>query len=190
MGLYVSTDNGCVHCRQRVLKFNSVTCLGMYENSLRTAILSAKWSYSAVGMQALAELLMVRSGDELRALQPDIIIPIPQSWQTRIVRRFNAAERIATVLSGHLMIPCDQHVLCRRRGTRPQKRVAVQRRFDNQRGAFRVQDVHVIQGAKVLLVDDVLTTGATCSEAARMLKQNGAKSCDVAVIARVLDHSA
>ena len=42
----------------------------------------------------------------------------------------------------------------------------------------------------MLLVDDVLTTGATCSEAARMLKQNGAKSCDVAVIARVLDHSA
>ena len=58
------------------------------------------------------------------------------------------------------------------------------RRFENVQGAFRVRRPGAVQGARVLLVDDVLTTGATCSEAAKMLKEAGAAMVAVAVVAR------
>jgi len=58
------------------------------------------------------------------------------------------------------------------------------RRFRNMRGAFRVRRPNLVHGARVLLVDDVLTTGATCSEASKMLKQAGAAMVAVAVVAR------
>ena len=87
-------------------------------------------------------------------------------------------------------MPCDYHILSRRRNTRPQKRVPVEQRFQNQREAFRVRSGHVLEGKTVLIVDDVMTTGATCSEAARVLREHGAAECHVAILARVLDNSA
>ena len=75
-------------------------------------------------------------------------------------------------------------ILVRRRNTLPQASLAPSRRFENVRGAFRVRRPETVKGARVLLVDDVLTTGATCSEAANVLKQAGVAMVAVAVIAR------
>ena len=63
-------------------------------------------------------------------------------------------------------------------------------RFENQKRSYSIRDAAVIRGERILIVDDVLTTGATCSEVAAVLLQAGAVECHVAVIARVLDHSA
>lgn len=190
VGPYSSVSTDCVHCRRRHLRFTSTVCLGMYEGRLRTALLAAKWSYSRAPAQALSELFWNSQSDDLRALQPDLVIPIPQSWQQRCVRYFNPAWIIADTLARGLSVTCDVHILRRRRRTRPQKRVSVNQRFENQRDAFRLRDRHLVRGKSVLLVDDVLTTGATCSEATRLLKAAGARICHVAVIGRVLDHSA
>jgi predicted amidophosphoribosyltransferase len=81
-------------------------------------------------------------------------------------------------------------LLYRQRQTRAQKRVPVSQRFGNQADAFSLQDMHVVDGERILLVDDVLTTGATCSEATKLLRQHGAEECHVAVLGRVLDSSA
>jgi len=75
-------------------------------------------------------------------------------------------------------------VLVRCRNTLPQASLAPSRRFENVRGAFHVRRPGAVRGARVLLVDDVLTTGATCSEAAKMLKEAGAAMVAVAVVAR------
>ncbi|MDG1898018.1 MAG: phosphoribosyltransferase family protein [Fuerstiella sp.] len=159
----------------------------MYNDALRKAVLSAKWSYSSAGTASLADLLFQFRHEELRNYDADLVIPVPQSWAVRLRRRFNPASVIAAVLATGLGVRADEHILRRRRMTRPQKRVSVQRRFDNQKNSFGVRDGHVVHGKRVLLVDDVVTTGATCSEAARTLKQHGVKSCRVAVLARVLD---
>nr|AGC72063.1 hypothetical protein [uncultured bacterium A1Q1_fos_291] len=63
-------------------------------------------------------------------------------------------------------------------------------RYENQSGALAVTHPSSVRGKRILIVDDVLTTGATCAEAARVLRDAGARSCTVAVLARVLDHSA
>ncbi|MEZ6060244.1 MAG: phosphoribosyltransferase family protein [Planctomycetaceae bacterium] len=190
VGAFAKTHDGCRHCRGRTLRFRSVTCLGMYEAALRKAILHAKWSFSTVGVRTLAGLLADARRDEFSTLKMDLILPIPQSWQGRLLRHFNPAHSIADELGRTLRVPADRHVLRRRRNPRPQKRVPVLQRFENQHGSFRVQNDNHLRGATVLLVDDVLTTGATCSEATRVLKQHGAKQVHVAVLARVLDHSA
>jgi ComF family protein len=161
----------------------------MYDDALRKAVLSAKWSFSTAETATLSDLLFNVRHEELCDYGADLVIPIPQSWQVRLRRRFNPASVIAQVLARGLGVRADEHILRRRRNTRPQKRVPVQRRFHNQKNSFRVRDGHVVDGRRILLVDDVVTTGATCSEAARTLRQHGAKSCRVAVLARVLDGS-
>lgn len=190
IGLYSVSENGCTHCRQRNLRFESVTCLGMYEGPIRQAILAAKWSFSAVPIRSLGRLLANERRDELALLKVDRVIPIPQHWRQRVFRHFNPAWIVAEEIAAALQVPCDSHVLYRQRQTRAQKRVPVSQRFGNQSDAFALQDVHVIDGERILLVDDVLTTGATCSEATKLLRQNGAAECHVAVLARVLDSSA
>lgn len=188
VGPHVSTADGCVHCRRVPIRFDSVVCLGMYNEPMRNAVLSAKWSWSSVAIESLGILLERRQRDRLASFQPDLIIPIPQNLKARMTRHFNPAEMIALVLSRALEIPVDLHILRRKRTTRPQKRVSVMERFRNQRNSFRIRDTHLVKGKRILLVDDVLTTGATCSEAARVLKAHGALACHVAAIARVLQN--
>jgi len=190
VGPWSATQSGCVHCRGRKLHFRSAVCLGMYSDQLRQALLSAKWSFSSVQIQSLARLLAQQSALQLQQLQIDRIVPIPQHWRQRLFRHFNPAWLIAAELSAALHAPCDIHILRKSRRTRPQKRVSVTQRFDNQKQSCSVRDAHVIRNQRILIVDDVLTTGATCSEAAKMLLKAGAAECHVAVIARVLDHSA
>lgn len=189
VGPFARTKQGCVHCRNRRLRFDSAICLGMYDDTMRRAIVSSKWSHSAAGMKALGRLLAKQQHRNLEDLKIDIIVPIPQPWPTRLTRSFNSATVIAEELSRLTGSRVDYHLLRRTRKTRPQKRVAVHRRFENQKGAFRVQNVKTFAGKRVLLVDDVLTTGATCSEASRMFKTHKAQAVHVAVIARVLDNS-
>ncbi len=78
----------------------------------------------------------------------------------------------------------NRRVLVRHKRTKTQAELAPSLRFANVRGAFRVRRPDAVRGARVLLVDDVLTTGATCSEAARTLKRAGAAWVAVAVVAR------
>ncbi len=189
-GPFSKSDGGCVHCRKKSLAFDSVVCLGMYRGKLKQAMLGAKWSFSSVNMESLADLLWEHQGDRLRELRFDRIIPMPQHWQQRMLRHFNPAWVIAELLSRRLGICCDPHILRRARRTRPQKRVSVNQRFANQKNAFCLRDAEWIRGRRILIVDDVLTTGATCSEAARLLKSHGASACHASVIGRVLDHSA
>lgn len=190
IGPYAKSGKGCVHCRKRSLRFKSVVCLGMYHGSLKKALLSAKWSFSAVRMRSLGALLATNRSAELNAGAFDRIVPIPQHWRQRLVRNFNPAWIIAYELASRLNIDCDVHLLKRTSRTRPQKRMSAKQRFENQCGTFAVAHPPAVRGQRILIVDDVLTTGATCSEAAKVLKAAGAKSCTVAVLARVLDHSA
>ena len=190
VGPYSFTAVGCVQCRGRALRFTSVHWLGMYIDPLRRALLSAKWSFSAVPIRSLARLFAQTRLSQLQALQVDLVLPIPQHWQQRLVRHFNPAWIIAEELARALSIPCNPHVLRKSRRSRPQKRVSLARRAENQQNSFAISNSEDIAGRRVLLVDDVLTTGATCSEAARMLLRAGATDCHVAVLARVLDHSA
>lgn len=186
-GPFAKSDDGCRQCRGKGLRFDSVTCLGMYESHLKTAILGAKWAYSAVRINSLGRLLASARRTELATLNVEVILPIPDHWRRRIWKRFNAAGLIAFEVAAGLGVRCEWRDLARARPTRQQKRVAHSHRFENQRGSFRLMNAAAYRGRRVLLVDDVVTTGATCSEASRLLKEAGCLEVHVAALARVSD---
>ena len=148
IGLYAVSDKGCTHCRNRTLRFESVTCLGMYEGLLRKAVLSAKWSFSAVRMQSLAKLLARERAEELSSLNVDRVVPIPQHWRQRLLRSFNPSWIIAERVAATLKVPFDSQLLQRCRMTRSQKRVAVSQKVCEPGGLVSIAESGLRQEVK------------------------------------------
>jgi ComF family protein len=178
----------CESCRHAALSFDSVIPLGGYHARLREAVLRMKRPQHDALSLAIGRLLVDRRRERLAAVGADMIVPIPMFWGRRLRRGQNCPELLASCLAKSLGAPVQAAILARRRNTAPQAGLAPQRRFENVQGAFRVRRPDAVKGARVLLVDDVLTTGATCSEAAKMLKQAGAAMVAVAVVARAQGH--
>lgn len=133
---------------------------------------------------AMGRLLALRRRSQLAGLRADLIVPVPMFWSRRLGRGTNSPDIMAGALGRCLGMPLGRRVLSRRRNTLPQASLSPKERFQNVRGAFRARAGYRLDGLRVLLVDDILTTGATCSEAAKMLKQAGATMVAAAVIAR------
>jgi ComF family protein len=178
-------ETQCPACRGTRFSFDAVVPLGSYGGVLREAVLKMKRASGEPLSGAAGELLLRRRGGRIASLGPDMVIPIPMHWQRRWVRRTNSPDLLADRLAKSLCIPLLDRALRRCRNTLPQKDLPPRDRFENVRDAFRVAARSDLRGAGVLLVDDVLTTGATCNEAARLLKNTcGAKMVFVAILAR------
>lgn len=178
----------CAHCRDEKLWFDRALALGEYEGLLRDQILAMKTDRSERLAGAVGHLMVARLGDELRALQPDAIVPVPMHAWRRLARGTNPPAALAMTLGRMLDLPTFSRLLMRRRNSQPQVGLTRPARFRNIRGEMQVRKSYSIEAPHVLLVDDTLTTGATCSEAARMLKRAGAAKVTVVVAARTLSY--
>lgn len=116
----------------------------------------------------------------------DALVPIPLSLQNLIGREFNQAELIAARLAASVKIPVQTHLLRKRRHVSAQSQLFQKERETNPIGVFEAGEIKKITGKSFLLVDDVITTGATAEEAARTLKQHGAKRVDLFALAQTL----
>jgi ComF family protein len=131
--------------------------------------------------------MMVRAGAELLA-DADVIVPVPLHRWRLWWRRFNQAMALAKVVSCESCVPCDPFLLARVKRTRRQVGLTKAQRQDNLQGAFRVptEAKAKLKDKRVLLVDDVLTTGSTANAASRALLRGGAASVDILAFARVV----
>jgi ComF family protein len=131
--------------------------------------------------------MMVRAGTELLQ-EADVIVPVPLHRWRLWRRRFNQAMALAGAVSAESGVACDPFLLARVKRTRRQVGLTKAQRQENLQGAFRVpQDAKArLKGKRVLLVDDVLTTGSTANAASRALLRGGAASVDVLAFARVV----
>jgi ComF family protein len=180
-----SLDLGrCQACRTTTLRFDSVTPLGGYHGDLRQAVLLMKSTEHDPLSIVMGRLLAERRREQLAEARADMIVPIPMFWGHWLLRGKNNPDVLAACVAAPLGVPLNRRVLVRHKRTKTQAQLAPSLRFANVRGAFRVPRPDAVRGARVLLVDDVLTTGATCSEAARTLKRAGAAWVAVAVVAR------
>jgi len=127
-------------------------------------------------------------GDELplSADDYDIVIPVPLHWRRLWWRGFNQAALLAAEVAHRLNLPLDTTAMSRRRFAPPQTAQHHDERIRNVRRAFTVTRPEHVRSRRVLLVDDVMTTGATVDECARALTAAGAASVDVFTLARVL----
>jgi ComF family protein len=187
-GAGVSADEpaprSCGLCEGRRLAFDAAVSLGDYRSELGRAVLKMKRPNGDMLSAALGRLLCLRRAADLAAYRPGVVVPIPMFWIRRLLRGTNSPDILAECVARHLQVPLAQPMLVRCRNTSPQRALAPRERFANVRGAFRLRAGYALEGLRVLLVDDILTTGATASEIARLLKRAGASWVAVAVLAR------
>jgi ComF family protein len=185
VGPFSVIDGRCAHCRDTPHPFDAALRLGSYDPEdgiLRRAILRLKRPAGEGLAELLGEYWADRDAGRFRAAGVEVVLPVPLHWWRRMWRGYNQSAAIARGLADRLGLPCRRRWLRRVRNTPTQQgRTAAERR-SNVRGAFRATPD--VAGRGVLLVDDVMTTGATAGEAARALKQAGAKRVVVAVLGR------
>ena len=174
-------EGRCALCRAGARDFEAAYCFGFYEGALRDLVHLLKYD----GMKPLAGPL----GDLLSRALPlddrfDAVVAMPLHWRRRFERGFNQAALLAKTVARRRGIRLLSPVR-RIRATRTQTGLTHAQRRDNVRGAFRASRGRKLEGLRVLLVDDVMTTGATASACAAALKRAGAKTVTLLTLARV-----
>jgi predicted amidophosphoribosyltransferase len=120
------------------------------------------------------------------ASEIDLIVPVPSHWWRRLIRKVSTAEVLAETVANELHIPWTQQLVRRTRYTPKQGMLRAADRKHNVQGAFVAKLPSRWRNARILLIDDVLTSGSTASEVSRALLQAGAKEVMVGAIARAL----
>lgn len=186
VGPYIDTTSGCVHCRDDRFAFRRATSLGVYARELRLACRRMKRS----GQEPLAAVLGRFLGEQVAEVfadsPPEVVLPVPQHWWSRAVRGHNPAETLGRAVARRLGVEFHPHLLVKTRRTPPQSRLSPTGRRGNLRDVFAVRGGKRLRGRRVLLVDDVLTTGTTANRIARLLRSADAETIMVAVVARGL----
>jgi ComF family protein len=181
----------CQLCRRAAPRFRKAVAYGAYEGPLRDLLHVFK--YQRVRSAApLLSSLMNRAVAGGGITGPLLLIPVPLAAEKGRARGFNQAEDIATSfarLQPSKGIQLDTKSLVRTRETVSQTGLTRHQRQANLRGAFAVSDPVRIQGRRILLVDDVMTTGATAGECSRVLLRAGASDVFVATVARATRES-
>lgn len=157
-----------------------------YEAAARRLVHRLKYG-DRMELARLMAGMMVRAGRDLFP-DADLVVPVPLHARRLLSRRFNQAALLGTRLSALIGLPCALSVLERRKATHTQVGLSRAQRAANLQGAFHVaaQRRATVEGRRILLVDDVLTTGATANACARALLRAGARDVDVLVFARVV----
>ena len=157
-----------------------------YRDSGRRMVLGLKHSDRLDLVRPMASWMAARgavlkSGDK-------VLVPVPLHWTRLLMRRFNQAALLAREVARIWGCDTVPDALIRTRRTRPQERMTKAERLENQAGAIRVNPARAtrVAGSSVVLVDDVMTSGATLSVAARALKDAGAERVCVLTLARVV----
>lgn len=187
VGPWSPADANCADCERRPPSFRRAIAIGTYDPPVRELCLALKSVRKAWLGRRLAELLIDVKGPELIeiAAKARFIAPVPLHWSRRLHRGYNQAEALALGLGKKLgLLPLPDGALTRVQRTPKLAFLSRTEREDVLRGAFRCRPFPELTRASVLLVDDIMTTGATCNSAARALKAAGAAECFVAVIAR------
>lgn len=164
----------CGDCKKRVHIFDSGIGVFAYNEAVRKSIYEFKYRDMKVYSKFYGEKMAAHAMSYINHWKPDVIIPVPISKKKYLKRGYNQAELIAKELAVNCGIPMDNKVLYRIKDTKPQKEVSREVRRKNLENAFIIGG-NVVKYRKVILVDDIYTTGSTIDECAKTLKQAGVK---------------
>lgn len=179
-GRHINIDSGmskiCPECESKVIHFDRAFSPCIYEGLVKELIHKFKYGqrddYGRILSRLLVEFIKEYNLPPIEHF--DMLIPIPLHKQRLREREFNQSEILARYLSEEFPLQVSSDILLRNRNTVTQTGLTQDERCKNVENSFSVENVQKLKGKMVILIDDVLTTGATCSEAARVLKENGA----------------
>jgi ComF family protein len=166
--------------------YNRARAAVSYDETARTMVQAFKYG-DRLDLAPIMGHWMALAGRELLA-EADGLVPVPLHWRRLWSRRFNQAAALAKIISQQSGVSIAFHALKRVRATRQQVGLTQAERATNVQGAFRVsQEGRVnVRGKRLMLIDDVLTSGATLDTCARVLLRAGAANVDALVFARVV----
>lgn len=176
----------CTNCREMELHFASARSAVVAHGLVLDVVHRYKYSRALWFEPFLADLLIRQAKPVLEREKWDLIVPVPLHSLKKREREFNQAERLAEQLSHATKIPVDADLLERVEFTRTQTTLTRPQRAANVRNAFRLRRKTRLNGQKIILLDDVLTTGATTSACAKVLQKAGAGEICVWTVARGL----
>ncbi len=174
----------CNYCRGVRLRMDRTLAVGEYEGLLKSMIVRLKDDRSGVMGRTALELAWAQLGPTLKKLHIDVVTAVPMHAWRRWQRGVNPPRRLAEHLARRLHVPAAGAMMALTRNVRPQLGLTRKARLRNMVRQMRMRPGYHLSGAHVLVVDDILTTGATCSEAAQALKTAGAAEVTALVLAR------
>jgi len=194
----VSTESLCNKCKIKLMKefnfqidnyeqdesknFIEHNYFFKYENLIRSQMLELKFKEKPYICKTIAKFLknMQKSFENLKKY--DIIIIVPISKQRNRERGYNQSELIAKEISKIIKVPIAKKVLYKIKNTQPQSSLNKVQREENAKGVYKINDNIELHNKKILIIDDIYTTGNTVNECAKMLVRNGLKRQDIGVL--------
>ena len=180
----ITVDFTCRNCFDLELEFANARAAVQYYGLVKQVIHRFNYNRNDWFEPFLAELLIESAAPDLKFEPVDLIVPIPLHPRKQRARGFNQAERLAIRLSAATGIPTRLDLMQRVRDTNPQANLDRDDRVANVKNAFAYVAAEKLATKKVLLVDDVMTTGLTASSCAKELLKNGASQVRVWTVAR------
>ncbi len=165
----------CLDCGRRTHFYQQGRAPFVYDEVLRRSISCFKYRGRREYAAFYAEEILKRYARTILLWQAEALVPIPLHSSRRRKRGFNQAELLAKELSRRSGIPMERRLLIRKKRTKAQKDLNDRERISNLKNAFSVREGK-IPYKKIILVDDIYTTGSTVEEAARILKENGVQT--------------
>jgi len=177
----------CGQCLQKSPAYDQVISIYHYRQPLVWLIAQMKFNKKRLIARLLSQLmteylLTIKKTRQLAL--PDAIIPVPLHHKRQYQRQFNQSEELAITLSDALNIPLDTQYLQRHINSAQQSGLDAKQRKKNVKGIFKIHNKRQQHYRHVAIVDDVMSTGSTVNEIARVLKRSGIKQIDVWVLAR------
>lgn len=174
---------GCTVCKGKHLHFDTVIPITYYDGVMKTLIHKFKYARQRFLSGVLNDIVILQK--ELKEVVPniDIIVPVPLYWLKKLQRGFNQSELLSRGIKKCFSKPMSTNNLCRIKNTVSQTHLSKSKRQVNIHDAFFVKYPELFKGRKILLVDDVLTTGVTASECSKKLKEAGAYGVHVLILA-------
>jgi competence protein ComFC len=174
------------YSRRRTPGFDYARSAARYEDVVREALHAFKFRGRRALAAPLGDLLVEAMEGRLPAAVPAVLVPVPLHPRRERERGFNQASLLAQRVGRAWRCPVRDDVLVRAVATHSQTELDAPARRANVRDAFRLRRPELIAGRHVVLVDDILTTGATLSECARCLRDGGAAAVGALTVARVV----
>lgn len=186
-GIAASYENPlCFACRRGVYAFDRARSYGEYTDEMARAISLLKYEKVLSLGTWFASRLQEKVLAEPEIFSVDVLVPVPLHPARRRERGYNQAELIARPLAKRLKLPLRAYLLVRTKPRPPRLLLSRRERWDSVRGAYAMRRGANVDNLRVLLIDDVCTTGATLDSCARALKRAGAKSVTGLTVARVI----
>lgn len=165
----------CVDCEEKSFSYDQGKTAWIHKGAISCSIYDFKFHNKRIYGKIYAEELVYRYRHIIDMWRPDVLVPVPLHPRRQRKRGYNQAEILAEYISQEIQVPVAEKAVIRRRYTRPQKILDHRDRQKNLHHAFKANYQYLTGVERVLIVDDIYTTGATIDEMAKTLKKTGVK---------------